>query len=247
MSRCHPGVGLRFRTTIGGMGAKITFRTSSTYAYHHFNGEGIDSGQRVKELADYYHKELEPKGVVPYVDYWFFYNDEEFLRRAVRTQQLQWNAAPSTDASEVVSGTLLINANLLTADPWFDYTALRSSKPVERFGNLLVYRGQYPLPNQRAGRLTVRALLAIYSERPDLATTSREAVVLAPQVYFANLELGNLLAQRGDRNQAIKAYESAKAYAPVGEPIAALLAHQIERVSSEDPKSVPPVRDPWLE
>jgi tetratricopeptide (TPR) repeat protein len=139
---------------------------------------------------------------------------------------------------------------LLTPDPWFDYTALRSSKPVERFGNLLVYRGQYPLPNQRAGRLTVRALLAIYRERPDLAKAEqllREAVVLAPQVYFANLELGNLLAQRGDRNQAIKAYESAKAYAPMGEPIAALLAHQIERVSREDPKSVPPVRDPWLE
>ena len=226
------------------------FAGGSAYAYRHFNGEGIDSGQRIKELAAYYHKELEPKGIVPYVDYWFFYNDEELLKRGVRTQQMQWNEAPSADSSEVVSGTLLINANLLTPDPWFDYTSLRSSKPVERFGNLLVYRGQYPLPNQRAGRLTVRALLTIYSEKPDLAKAEqllREAVALAPQVYFANLELGNLLAQRGDREQAIGAYRSAKTYAPVGEPIGALLARQIELVSHGDPKSVPPLRDPWLE
>jgi tetratricopeptide (TPR) repeat protein len=184
------------------------------------------------------------------VDYWFIYNDEELLRRAVRTQQMQWNEEPSADTSEVVSGTLLVNANLLAPDPWFDYTSLRSSKPVERFGNLLVYRGRYSLPNQRAGRLTVRALLAIYSEKPDLAKAEqllRQAVALAPQVYFANLELGNLLAQRGDREQAVKAYEGARAYAPVGEPIAALLSQQIELVSHRDPKSVPPVRDPWLE
>jgi hypothetical protein len=34
------------------------FAGGSAYAYHHFNGEGVDSEQRIKELAEYYHKEL---------------------------------------------------------------------------------------------------------------------------------------------------------------------------------------------
>lgn len=62
----------------------------SAYAYRHFDDEGLESGQRIKELAAYYHQSLEPKGIVPYLDYWFSFNDEELKKRGVRTMQMQW-------------------------------------------------------------------------------------------------------------------------------------------------------------
>src|SRR5260370_32024431 len=163
--------------------------------------------------------------------------------------QMQWDEDESTDTSDVVSGTLIVNAKWTMPDPWMDYPPLRSVQPAERLGNLLIYRGTFHLPKQRAVRLFNRALTALYSEKPDAAKAERllrEAVAVAPEEYFMNIELGNLLAHRGARVEAIRAYESAKAHAPVGESIVDLLGLQIERVSREDPKSVQPVRNPVM-
>jgi tetratricopeptide (TPR) repeat protein len=219
-------------------------------AFHRFNDEGLEAGQRVKELATYYHQQLEPKGIVPYVDYWFFFHDEEFKRRGIRTLQNEWDHDESSDTSDLVSDTIVVNAKWLAPDPWFDYPPLRSAQSIERFGNLLVYRGSFHLPKQRAWRLFLRGLAALYSDKPDLARAERllrAASATAPELYFINIELGNLLAQRGDREEAIRAYTSAKTYAPAGESILGLLTQQIERISREDAKSIPPIRDPILE
>jgi hypothetical protein len=65
--------------------------------------------------------------------------------------------------------------------------------------------------------------------------------------FFANIELRNVLAQRGAREQASQAYQEAEKYAPPTEKIGPILRTQIERLKREDPKAVPPVRDPYLE
>ena len=58
---------------------------------------------------------------------------------------------------------------------------------------------------------------AEYSSRPDLAkaaeylTTSLE---IRPAAYWRWIELGNVQLQRGLREEALRAYENAKTYAP---------------------------------
>jgi lipopolysaccharide biosynthesis regulator YciM len=75
----------------------------------------------------------------------------------------------------------------------------------------------------------------------------REVVTTTPKLFFANIELGNLLAQRGAQEEAISAYQEARRYAPPTERIGEILEKQIERIKNEDPKIVPPVRDPFME
>ena len=223
----------------------------SAKAYVHFADDGIDSGQRVKELAEYYHRELEPKGIIPYVEYWFYFNDEEFAKRGIRTVQMEWDADESRDASDLLSGTIIMNAKWLAPSPWADYGPLRDSKPTKRFGNLLIYQGVFNMPDARGWRVFLRGLANEYAEKPDLEAAEskfREVAAKTPKIFFANIELGNLLAERGARDEAIRAYDDALRYSPPYEPISAILQGQIQRIKEEkDPRSLPPVRDPFLE
>jgi len=59
--------------------------------------------------------------------------------------------------------------------------------------------------------------------------------------------MGNILIQRGKRDQALKAYENARTNAPARDEIVGLLTQQIQGVSQQDPKSVAPLRNPGLE
>lgn len=222
----------------------------SANAYHHFNDEGLETGQRVREYAEFYHRELESKGILPYTEYWLFFSDEEFERRGIKTLQSTWDKDESLDPGSRITGTLVMNAKWIRLDPWADYTALRVVQPTERIGNLLIYRGSFDLPDAYAWRLIFRGWTLTYSDKPDPAKAEdyfRRAAALAPKIFFSNLELGNLLSQRGARAEAIKAYEEARRYSPPQEPVSKRLAEQIERISREDPASVPPVRDPYLE
>jgi hypothetical protein len=74
-----------------------------------------------------------------------------------------------------------------------------------------------------------------------------ESVALDPGPFFVALELGNLRAQQGNREGALRAYALARANAPPGDSIAELLDRQMERISREPPASVPPVRNPMFE
>jgi cytochrome c-type biogenesis protein CcmH/NrfG len=114
----------------------------------------------------------------------------------------------------------------------------------------MIFRGTFTLPGPRADRLSSRALDAEYSETPDLAkaelflTRSLEA---SPKVYYRWIEMGNILIQLGKRDEALRAYENARTYAPAGDEIVGLLTQQIQSVAQRDPKSVAPLRNPVLE
>jgi tetratricopeptide (TPR) repeat protein len=219
-------------------------------AWRHFSDDGIENGQRVKEFANYYHKELEPKGILPYMEYWFFFNDEEFQRRGIRNINTAWDADESLDSSDVLSGTVVINSKWILPGPWSDYSSLLNAKPVARLGNLFVYQGSFNLGTARAWRIFFRAVGTLYGDKPDFEKAEqqfRAAATLAPNLLFANIELGNLLAKRGARAEAIQAYENARRCAPAGEAIGGLLADQIAQIKQKSPDSVPPVRDPYLE
>ena len=221
-------------------------------AWHYLSDESMESGQRTKELAAYYHQYLEPRGEVPYVEYSESYAEDD--RRGIPSMQAQWKAHPETDTSDVVSGTVMIAASMLPAHPQsdyiLDYTPLLATKPVQRFGNLMIFHGTYMLSGPRAFRLADRALDAEYSATPDLAKAEllmARSLEVNPNVYYRWIELGNILIQRGKRDEARRAYENARTHAPAGDEIVGPLTQQIQRVSQDDLKSVPPLRNPVLE
>lgn len=216
-------------------------------AYRYFNDEGLDLGQRSLELLRYYDEHLREAGEIPYDEYRLF--DEERKRRGIRVHS--WKSEDGAgDESDNVSGTFFMNAASLAPKRIYDYAAFRSAEPVARFGNLFVFRGTFHLPWLRSSNLSVRALEAIYSPANDVVTGERlltESVELYPKAWGVALELGNLLAKRGARAEAIRAYEIARKNTPPGDAIIELLTRQIERVSKEPPESVPPLRNPWAE
>jgi len=218
-------------------------------AWRYFGDEGADSGQRTKEIAAYYHQHLEPKGELPYVDYSDSFAEDD--RRGIRTMQRMWKDHPETDNSNVITGTFLIPApSMLWNGSAYDYKPLLKTQVVGRFGSIMIYRGTFDLAGARAYRLLMRAMDAEYSSRPDLAkaaeylTTSLE---IRPAAYWRWIELGNVQLQRGLREEALRAYENAKTYAPTGDEMIGLITEQIQRVSQDDLKSVPVLRNPKLE
>jgi tetratricopeptide (TPR) repeat protein len=221
-------------------------------AWRHLSDESMESGQRTKELAAYYHQYLEPKGEIPYVDYWESYPEDK--RRGIPSMQAQWKAHPETDTSDVVSGTVMLSAAMLAPgqrnDYILDYSPLLATQPVQRYGNLMIFRGTYVLPGPRALRLSDRALDAEYSATPDLEKAEMllsRSLAENPRIYYRWIELGNIRLKRGKRDDAVHAYENARTNAPAGDEIIPLLTRQIQQVSQEDLKSVAPLRNPVLE
>jgi tetratricopeptide (TPR) repeat protein len=221
-------------------------------AWRHLSDEGMESGQRTKELAAYYYHYLEPTGEVPYIEYSESYAEDD--RRGIPSMQAQWKAHPETDTSDVVSGTIMIVGPMIAAHPqsdyMVDYTPLLATKPVQRYGNLMIFRGTFTLAGPRAFRLADRALDAEYSETPDLARAEllmTRSLEVNPKAYYRWIEMGNILIQRGKRDEALRAYENARSYAPAGDEIVGLLTQQIQRVTQQDSKSVSPLRNPVLE
>lgn len=221
-------------------------------AWLHLSDESMESGQRTKELAAYYHQYLEPKGEIPYIDYQESYPED--ARRGISSLQAQWKAHPETDTSDVISGTVILSAAMLAPgqhnDFILDYTPLLASQPVQRYGNLMIFRGTFTLSGPRAFRLADRSLDAEYSQTPDLEKAElllSRSLEANPKVYYRWIEMGNIRLQRGKRDEAVRAYENARTNAPAGDEIIPLLTRQIQQVSQEDLKSVAPLRNPILE
>ena len=123
--------------------------------------------------------------------------------------KLSGRRIPRPTTSDVVSGTVMIAASMLPAHPqsdyMLDYTPLLATKPVQRFGNLMIFHGTYTLSGPRAFRLADRALDAEYSATPDLAKAEllmARSLEVNPKVYYRWIELGNILIQRGKRDEA---------------------------------------------
>jgi len=213
-------------------------------AWRYFNDEGLNLRQRTTELIRYYDEHIRGTEEIAYDEYGI--SDEQKTRRGLKFQS--WHDDLSD--SDVISGTVFISAEALSPEPIYDYAALRQAQPVARFGNLLVFRGSFHLPWLRATNRLARALEILSSERKDGAAAERllsEAMALYPQDYRVALELGNLLAERGARHEAIRAYELARSHAPPGDKMAELLTRQLERMVAEPRDKVPPLRNAWLE
>jgi hypothetical protein len=217
-------------------------------AYKSFSDEGVDLGQRSKELVGYYRRELKPNGVRPVCLYWIW--DQEKAARGIDCL----GSDEARDAALIElperSGTIFAAPSDLIPISYWDSAALRAATPVGRRGNLFIYQGTFYLPGQAASDLYWRGIYSIYGKKPDGAEAEkafRRSVELDPGAYFVHIQLGNLYLKRASREECVRAYSDALKYAPDDAEIQSELRSQIQRVSQEDLARVSPLRDPFME
>jgi hypothetical protein len=219
-------------------------------AYLHFADEGIDLGLRNKEFASYYHRVLQPKGELPY--YIHYLNPPEEARaRGVHTIEEKWKSGELPDDSDTLTGTLIIEAIVLTPDEDFGLGPMQKIEPSERFGNLLIFRGSFNLPISHSMRFYWRGLESLYDPKRGPAKAFvffQRSADLHPNFYPVWIELGNLHAQRTERDDAIHAFENALQYAPQAPTLRKILADQISILrTAPDITTIHPLRDPFTE
>ena len=221
--------------------------TKNRYLY--FSDEGVDLWQRGKEIAEYYHRVLEPSGEVPILAY------EPIAEPQKKALGLDWlGRDPKRDetrlSSPIFSGSILINARFVGAWPFWDSSSLRNTAPSARFGNLLVFRGTCACGAILAPASYADAVSKIYAEKPDLEEAERllrQSLTLDPSPFFVHIELGNVCMKRGSRENALRAYSDALQRAPNDPEIRRSIEEQIKKLSSQPLDQVPELRDPFLE
>jgi len=208
-----------------------------------FTDDGLDNSQRRRELAWYYDAHVRGTGKRAY-DYYGI-SHEEAHARGIDFHSLE----DDTGDSDVLSGTVFVNAREITPRRTYDLTVFRETAPSARFGNLLVFEGEYRLPWLRAQRRWTGIWEALSHHSPDPARAERllrEVMEIYPEDYHAAFALGNLRLERDDYPAAVAAYRSARDHSPPGALVAAL-DEQIAALESPNASAVRPLRDPWLE
>ncbi len=108
------------------------FVGGTTNAYKSFSDEGVNLGQRSKELAGYYKRELKPKGLRPVCLYWVW--DEEKAARGIDC----FGGDEKRDAAFIElperSGTIFAGPSDFIRSSYWDAAALRESQAREAIG-----------------------------------------------------------------------------------------------------------------
>jgi hypothetical protein len=216
----------------------------SAEAWRYFSDDGLDNTQRVRELAAYHAEHVRGTGRRVYD----FYGvpAEEMQARGLSFDLLE----EETSDPDVLSGTLFIGTREMSPRPSYDLGVFRAAKPAARFGNLMVFEGDFRIPWLRAARLWARVDAAQSAPDPDLDAVAKlleEIAAVYPEDIRASFELGNLLIEHGSPQQARAAYQRALDYTPENNTITSLLERQIQELSRGDLSSAGPLRNPWLE
>ena len=220
----------------------------TTNAYKSFSDEGVNLGQRSKELAEYYRRELKPNGVRPTCLYWVW--DEEKTARGIDCLGGDEKRDAALTELPERSGTIFAGPSDFIRSSYWDAASLREAKPVKRLGNLFIFQGSFYLPGEAASDFYWRGIRDIYREKPDDAEAEealRRSAELDPTAYFVHIEIGNLYLKRGSREECVRSYTEALKYAPEDPAIRAALQNQIQLVSHDTLESLRPIRDPHLE
>ena len=218
-------------------------------AYQYFDDEGVDLGQRGKEMIRYYHEVVQPSGEIPYIDV-------ESTAELERSKYgLDWvGRDPKRDAermaSPIWSGTVIAEARLLSRELWWDAPELRAATPVVRFGNLMIFHGQFRVPGKQAFDRYLDARDKMFSHPPDYKAAEallQQSVTADPRPFFVYIALGNVRLGLGSREGALQAYKTALQRLPDDRDMRRAIEQQIERVSTGNLDQIPPLRDPELE
>jgi hypothetical protein len=225
---------------------EIVGGTAKGYLY--FDDEGVDLGQRGKEMADYYHAVIQPTGEVPLVNYPI--QPAERKARDIDWLGLDVSRDENRMNSPAFSGTMLISAQSIARKLWWDAPELRAAKPVARFGNLFVFSGTLRMSGKLARNLYGLGIRKEYAEKPDLEAAEhllRESAQADPSAFFVHIELGNIYLKRGLRDQALQEYGAALQYAPSDHVMRQSIEDQIRRLSTQALDQIVALRNPNLE
>jgi hypothetical protein len=224
------------------------FAGGTANAYKYFIDDGVDIGQRAKELARFYARELKPAGQRPECIY--DSSDEEMYARGIDCLGSDPVHDRPLEALPERSGTILIAPQYFFRRSFWDRPALRAAQPTRRFGNLFVFQGTFYLPGRAAAALYSQGIDYTFGEKPDEAEAEkafRRSAELDPTAYFVHIQLGNLYLKRGSREQSVQAYSDALKYAPDEPQLRSALQNQIQRVSRNPLAGITPLRDPYME
>jgi len=222
---------------------------SAKNGYLYFDDEGVDLGQRTKEMARYYREVLQPVGELPYEFYMVTYTTE-------KARGLDWvGRDPKRDEARLTSplwsGTILQDAKFMSKKLWWDDATLRAATPIARFGNLFVFRGTFALPGKQAATLYFAGFRKIFlADPPDLELGERllrQSAEIDPSAFFVNIELGNVRLRRGAREEALHAYTAALEHAPDDTALRRSIQEQIQRVLMDPVDKILPLRNPTQE
>jgi len=224
------------------------FAGGTSNAYKYFYDDGVDVGQRTKELARFYAAEVRPAHMRP--DCLYDFSDEEMYARGIDCFGSDKVHDRALEALPERSGTIFVTPNFLLRTSYWDRRALREAQPTRRFGNLFIYQGIFYLPGEAAAALYYHGIDYTFGEKPDEAAAEKaflRSVELDPSAYFVYIQLGNLYLKRGSREQCLHAYSDALKYAPDEPALRSALQNQIQRVGRDPLAGVTPLRDPNME
>jgi tetratricopeptide (TPR) repeat protein len=217
-------------------------------AYKYFGDEGVDLGQRTKEMVAYYRRVLKPAGQMG--DVLYDSSDEGLKGRDMQCLGRDRERDRNLLSQAERSGTIFVGVHSLAHTSYWDRPALRAAVPIARLGNLFIYQGTIHLSGNAVGFLYYDAQEKLHAVKPDVALAEKDlqmSVDLDPAAFFAHIELANLLLNRGARDGALREYSQALRYAPADPQICLSIESQIQRVSSEPAGTVRPLRNPVLE
>ncbi len=214
----------------------------------YFDDEGVDLGQRTKEIVAYYRKFLKPAGEMANIIY--LTSEQELKGRDVDYLGRDMQRDLKRLSQPELSGTIFVRSAFLSPNTFWDRRALREAPPATRFGNVFVYQGTFLSPADAAAFLYFRGIEKHYADKPDDAAAEvafQQSAEMDPTAFFVHIELGNLLLKRGAREEASRAYSDALKYAPPDALIRKPIAEQIERIAHQPAGEIPPLRNPFLE
>lgn len=217
-------------------------------AYKYFGDEGVDLGQRSKEIVGYYRKFLKPAAEM--ADVLYDTSEEELKGRGVEYLGRDRERDLKRISQAERSGTIFVGPGSLIRSPLWDLPAFREATPVARFGNLFVYKGEFHLPGLPAASLYYLGIEKLYAGKPDEKAAEdffRQSEKLDASVCFVHIELGNLLLKRGEREDALREYSDALKYAPADPLIRKPIETQFRRLSNQPDGKIPLLRNPYME
>lgn len=229
----------------------------SAGAYRYFENEGLDLGQRYGEVAAFYHAEIAAGGLPLYSGHWVMSLMENQWRGAHVDVRRRVQGLDDDNVAGVYDGWFLYSVYDEVPRPdreWDPAPVFEGMHRVARFGYITVWRGRQRNPVGRAAAMTDEVMEYIYKRNGDdwqrVARCLEPVVALRPQAVDAGVELGNAYLRLGDATRAAGAYRRLleQDQAPLDARVEQQLRAQVSRLDAgEDPSTIPPLRNPWLE
>ena len=223
-------------------------------AHWYFRNEGLDLGQRFREMRAFHDEFIVPGGEPMFANYWFGEKQAIAQKMAYRRRIL---GMEDTNAAGVYEGWFFDNAYAEIPQPdwnWDPETAFRETRVVARLGHVVVRHGRMVDPQGRADSMYGAVIEYRYRKDGDddrlVAARLQEVVDVFPMHAGAGIELGNAWLRLGDTAKARAAYAGLLEQQQV--PLEALIRGQVERqvalIDAGTPASaIAGLRNPWME